>query len=511
MKRARLYLEKWGLHAFLLPVFFVANNYRQYHGLVSTQTAFYLFIKILSFVLVFFLLLWAATKHVNKSLQLTSLFVFIFLFFGVIKTFSEEILQTEFLTRYTVFLPLILIVTIILAWKILKKRNFRTSNLFLNLLLLVFLLIESLTLVISGVESVDEMRLTKVQYSSMKPVADSAEKPDVYYLIFDCYPGTTYLRNYMNYDNYAMDSMLKQDGFHVIPEPRSNYNRTAFSMASTFNFQYLRGINDNTRTTSKDYNQALLTVKDPDVVNIFKSNGYRFYNLSVFAIDDAPPMYREHFLTMPEENVMLYDSLWERIKRDVLWNFITGNYANTFIKKLFEQDKNKFIEDQVKKKTYNHTLIDSVAKIPLITSASPKFVYAHFELPHPPYFYNEKGESNNLDMATDPNSFRNRSLFLSYLEYTNTVIRNICNHILRASGNKAVIVIQSDHGFTDFEGGPQEHEHYFKNYSAFYFPDRNYSILYDSLSNINTFPILFNKYFQSNIPLQKDSTVFLHN
>jgi hypothetical protein len=31
------------------------------------------------------------------------------------------------------------------------------------------------------------------------------------------------------------------------------------------------------------------------------------------------------------------------------------------------------------------------------------------------------------------------------------------------------------------------------------------------MSNINTFPILFNKYFNSKIPLQKDSCVFLKN
>jgi hypothetical protein len=72
-----------------------------------------------------------------------------------------------------------------------------------------------------------------------------------------------------------------------------------------------------------------------------------------------------------------------------------------------------------------------------------------------------------------------------------------------------LIILQSDHGFTDFEGGPSKPALFFKNYSAFYFPDKNYSSLYDTMSNINTFPVIFNKYFGMNIPLQKDTSVFV--
>jgi hypothetical protein len=103
---------------------------------------------------------------------------------------------------------------------------------------------------------------------------------------------------------------------------------------------------------------------------------------------------------------------------------------------------------------------------------------------------------------------RNKALFLSYLEYTNKVMLSIIGRIQQASGHKALIIVQGDHGFRDFTGGPKLHEVYFKNYSAFYFPDKDYTTLYDTLSNINTFPLIFNKYFNTHIPLQKDSTIF---
>jgi hypothetical protein len=47
------------------------------------------------------------------------------------------------------------------------------------------------------------------------------------------------------------------------------------------------------------------------------------------------------------------------------------------------------------------------------------------------------------------------------------------------------------------------------NYAAWYFPDRSYQQLYDSMTNVNTFPVLLNKYFKAEMPVQKDSVVYL--
>ncbi len=130
-------------------------------------------------------------------------------------------------------------------------------------------------------------------------------------------------------------------------------------------------------------------------------------------------------------------------------------------------------------------------------------------MPHPPFFYDEFGNENDLGSVLTDRSFRNRSLFLSYLQYTNQAVLDITSKILQIAGKNSLIILQGDHGFTDFEGGPFDRELFFKNYSAFYFPGKNYSAFYDTLSNINTFPILFNTYFNTRIPMQKDSSIFL--
>lgn len=509
MRKIKQYLERWGWHAALLPVFFVLHNYEQYYGLVSFPVACKVLFYFLLATSVIAFALWSITKKVNASLQLTTLTVFLFLFFGNIKNFLSQI-NGFLLSRYTFLLPALFLLAFLLTKRILNKKSFLKANLLQNVLVLLLLFIDFVNIYVSKSSITDKHRLASEQATLVKQALSTSERPDVYYLIFDCYPGTTYLKQYMQFDNHAMDSSLRQEGFYVVESPRSNYNRTAFSMAATLNFQYLKGIQNNARIISKEYSQALLTINESNVVKIFKNNGYKFYNLSIFDISHTSPLYKEHFLTMPEEDIIRYNTLWECLKRDILWNFTSGRYSNHLLKKLLNIKKSNLAE-QLKKRAFNQQLTDTLEKIPLIVPSQPKFVYAHFLMPHPPFFYNAKGEKNDVRAVSDVKSFTNKALFLAYLQYTNTIIDKIYRHINYASNHKAVIIIGSDHGFTDFAGGPEEKELQFTNYAAYYFPDQNYASLYDTLSNINTFPILFNKYFKTAIPLQKDSTIFLSN
>jgi hypothetical protein len=192
-----------------------------------------------------------------------------------------------------------------------------------------------------------------------------------------------------------------------------------------------------------------------------------------------------------------------------VWNLIVGKYAVPFVREMAKRHWENSTREQIKKRDFNNIVIDSLLKIPLQKTSSPKFIYAHVYLPHPPFFYDESGSENDLKTILNERSQKSKSLFLSYLKYTNKVAIKIIDRIKQASGDSSLIILQSDHGFRDFEGGPSYPQAFFKNYSAFYFPDKNYSALYDTMSNINTFPVIFNKYFETKIPLQRDTTVFL--
>jgi len=351
--------------------------------------------------------------------------------------------------------------------------------------------------------------LAKSSHFNLDSLKIPQQKPDVYFLVFDSYPSTTFLKNYMQFDNSPFNDTLRNKGFRVLTDPRSNYYWSALSMSSNFNFEYLESIKNFQRVSAKDYADATLTVQYSLAPKIFKHCNYKLYNLSVFDIDSTPPLHEEDFLSLSEREVLLYNTLSERVRRDLLWNLMVGKHALPFIQKMERRRQDNFAKGQVEKRDFNNAVIDSLMRIPWQQTASPKFVYAHVYLPHPPFFYDENGSENDLTTILDEKSQESKSLFVSYLKYTNKVAIRIIDQVMQASGGNALIILQSDHGFRDFEERRLNPRLFFKNYAAFYFPDKNYSSLYDTMSNINTFPIIFNKYFGTNIPLRKDTSVFV--
>src|ERR1700716_449127 len=121
MAQIRIFLQKWGIHCFLLPVFFVLHNYKQYYGLVSSAVAIKTLLIILGICLLLFLLMVAIMGDTNKSMQLITLFGFVVLLYGVIKDFLNITLHATFFSKYVVLLPIVLTITIILTIVILRK------------------------------------------------------------------------------------------------------------------------------------------------------------------------------------------------------------------------------------------------------------------------------------------------------------------------------------------------------------------------------------------------------
>ena len=48
-----------------------------------------------------------------------------------------------------------------------------------------------------------------------------------------------------------------------------------------------------------------------------------------------------------------------------------------------------------------------------------------------------------------------------------------------------------------------------KNISAFYFPGRQYNVLNDSITNVNTFRVVMSEYFNYKLPLLKDTSFYM--
>ena len=116
---------------------------------------------------------------------------------------------------------------------------------------------------------------------------------------------------------------------------------------------------------------------------------------------------------------------------------------------------------------------------------------------------------NTIGIKVSRNCFyssSSKNRFKNYISYTNKELDELITGLQLKYDNKAIIILQSDHGLDDIPGSHWKDA--FRNYTAYFFPDKDYTSLRDNLSNVNTFRILFNKYFGQQLPLLADSSIY---
>ena len=157
-------------------------------------------------------------------------------------------------------------------------------------------------------------------------------------------------------------------------------------------------------------------------------------------------------------------------------------------------------------------------------SDKPIFVFAHIVCPHPPFVFDEAGNNRIVgtpyDLA-DGNDWYEwnklpdleyRRQYLGQLRFANSRLIGVIDDILARATRPTIIVLQSDHGpgsMLDWSSAENtEVAERMAILSAYYFPDKDYSLLYDKISPVNTFRVIFKQYFSENQPLLEDRSYF---
>ena len=72
------------------------------------------------------------------------------------------------------------------------------------------------------------------------------------------------------------------------------------------------------------------------------------------------------------------------------------------------------------------------------------------------------------------------------------------------------MIIEGDHGNRYAEWGHPIREKQFMNLDTYYFSDKDYTMLHESISSVNSFRIILNEYVQAGLPLlTNNSTIRL--
>lgn len=358
------------------------------------------------------------------------------------------------------------------------------------MLFLIFCLIDLLKLGYSAASMSKTVHTIKFNYAAVR------SKPDVSLLIFDEYPSYQSLKDSFGFENKEMENFLNKNSFKSLLI-HSNYELTLFSMASMFNMNYVTlGYNPNA-ISQKDQQQRLNEINYGEVFNIFKKMGYNIENNSIFDIQNAPGVSDENSFLLGHGFLLTDKIFLNRLNKDV-----GGRFPLWLIKLL------PFLRDQTEYRHRDDNLITEkkALSLPDKSSKSPIFSYTHLLLPHAPYYYDSAGIEMPSQAFNETNSWNNKQNFISYLKYTNKIAERLITKI-RTTKPDAIIIFMSDHGFRPYNDDKTFQKAFFENICYINFPDKNYGLFKQPITNVNFFSYLFNNQFGQEIRYLKDTSL----
>lgn len=484
-------LKKIPFFLILLVVFFCLHGTVENYGYLNLKEVLWVAMVIIFCIVVFFALVWFITKNV----LFTSLLIFFisswYLFFGAIHDLIKSVPFLHLLRSYTVLIPILILLNILVIWWLKRyKQLYPKLALYLNILFILFC-VSDLVLLFNKMSNYKEIEVSNqvpFDYGSV------TKKPNVYFLLFDEYAGYKSLRDSFGFKNDSLYSFLQQQNFKELPG-FANYDFTPFSMSSIVNMHYVPENYHKQLLTQPDIQYRFGEIRNGQVFSIFKNMGYHISNYSMFDIKDHPAFSQYNGL-FPIHAALLTNKIFhKRLLKDIGWWFVTGRFQVPYIRDAILFKGNDYNEDLKVK------LLNAAA----IKSAKPRFCYAHFFLPHGQYFRDSVGGFNKPEQVSD---LYNKSLYLSYLKYTNMVISKLVTNMVAADPG-AIIIIMSDHGFYDYNN-PGDYDPYnFDNICFVRSPGTRADTVNLPRSNVNFFRYFFNRNYGQNLPYLPDSTVYV--
>lgn len=314
--------------------------------------------------------------------------------------------------------------------------------------------------------------------------------PDIYYIILDMYARDDVLKKDFNFDNSRFLKSLSAKGFFVARHSQSNYHKTLWSLASSLNMDYLPAlgrdcVEDDALLVHKiERNKVSSALKHIGYKYIFMRSGWHVTGRSYYANKN---LYR------------IYDL--NEFERVLLDQTMLGGYINDLMR------------DQV---LWQFECLERVNRI-----KGPKFVFAHIVCPHEPYLFDDRGYEPSIgeNGAKDAGD-NNARLYVKQLEYVNKRVSKIVDTIITGSDRPPIIILQADHGAYRPDYAREWNsakatgltDKYIQNvfsdrvriFNAYYLPGAKPELIYDGISPVNSFRIVFNYYFGADYKLLKD-------
>ena len=323
-------------------------------------------------------------------------------------------------------------------------------------------------------------------------VSVSSYRPDIYYIILDGYAGTETLQRLFNFDNKDFTDFLLASGFYVASESKSNYPCSYLSMASSLNMRYLSDLTPLMVKNPLNPNILVQLIQDNKVLRILKSKGYQYVH---FASGWGPTNYNEH----ADYNTAGQSPL-SRVIDEWSIKFLQTTLIHPVLKyfKLLEQGSRERV-------LYAFSELGRLGD-----TQSPKFIFAHLLVPHPPYLFGPEGEPTRTQ--SDMGNWNPKEEYLGQLLFVNKKLKELTRVLLdKSHGPPPIIIFQGDHG-PAFSGNQLSEEAILERFNilnAYRLPRGLEGAAYPSITPVNTFRLILKGLFHEDLPLLEDRTYFV--
>jgi len=201
-------------------------------------------------------------------------------------------------------------------------------------------------------------------------------------------------------------------------------------------------------------------------------------------------------------------------------NYILSNTALVLFRPLL--DKFAYIPSSYD--AHRELILHNLETLPKIAQLpGPQFIYVHFLIPHPPFVFDKDGNPLDSEEIFSLNNDANledkeewyriyREGYSGQVEFLNRKLMQLVDDILANSEISPIIIFQADHGsgmYVDFASSENTclHER-FSPFAAYYLPEIDKNAIPEDITPVNLFRIIFNEYFETNLPLLENSYYF---
>lgn len=355
--------------------------------------------------------------------------------------------------------------------------------------------------------------------SGVRPEGQAGGKlPDIYYIILDGYARDDVLLEKFQFDNSGFLEALRQRGFFIAEQSRSNYSQTVLSLSSSLNTTYIGDLLPDLDPGSEDRKPLVEKMKHSSVRTFLESNGYRTvafetgysstqikdgdrYITVDLSLDKGLQASRFGLTLTPFESLILESSLG-RVIFDLHILEKLG-VPSTVLDTGYRLHRARVL-----------TTLHGLKSLP--DMEGPLFVFAHVIAPHPPFVFGSHGE---LVPQEGPFSIQDGDRFpgeretylhryTGQVRFLNEQLLQVVDRLLAGEEPTPVILMQADHGSgVDLvweDPGSSDLEERLSIFNAYLIPGVDEDLLYDSITPVNSFRVVLSTLFNADLSLLED-------